>query len=136
MEFVTPLCTRRIDIESMTPGDNNMAANVLSHTQPSFASRNAGSSPVSIGVWMHAGSFGVLAAAGGVAQLLDDPSRLGFAAALFVVGTACAAFAWRRLSAVLETLEEALPDAGRVTPTARSSSGASYRPIGGAHATA
>lgn len=108
------------------------------HTEPSELPNGVEPwSPIALGLWIRAGYVGVLAAGGGIAQVLNNPSNLEFAVTLLVAGTACAAFAWRRLSTVIEAVEEALPDLGRVTPTARSSSGASDRRIGAAaHATA
>ncbi len=68
---------------------------------PRQRNRAARRSMFVLGLWIRAVGIGALGAASGIALLFEGTSSPGSAVGLLVIGVACTAVAWRRVSAIL-----------------------------------
>jgi len=65
-------------------------------------------------LWLQAGAAGMLAAAGGVATLVNVPGSVGPASAWLAAGVALTAYSWRRFAAAIAALDASIGDEATV----------------------
>lgn len=65
-------------------------------------------------LWLQAGAAGMLAAAGGVATLVNAPGSVGSASAWLAAGVALTAYSWRRFAAAIAALDASIGDEATV----------------------